>query len=72
MAVEQKVRPLATGKDRFRELSEQEGWVLLDAEAQRYLQMSAVDFVQKWDAGELRDRDHSDLMRVAMLLPFVR
>jgi hypothetical protein len=34
--------------------------------------MSGEEFLRAWDAGEFGDRDDSDLMGVAMMLPFVR
>ena len=56
----------------FHELSREEGWALLDCEAQRYLQMGAEDFLRKWDAGEFKNRDDRGILRVASLIPFVR
>ena len=49
-----------------------EGWALLDEHAHRYLKMSAREFIEAWDAGKIDDPDRPEVMRVAMLLPFVR
>jgi len=59
----------------FRELSYEEGWELLDAEARRFLGISGEEFVRKWDAGEIDFDDpetHSAVVRVWMLLPAIR
>jgi uncharacterized protein (DUF433 family) len=59
-------------KDGFRELSREEGWQLLEKQARLYLGMSAREFVEKWDAGRFENPDRPEVLRVAMLLPFVR
>ncbi len=54
------------------ELSLEEGWDLLEREAQRYLHVSAHDFIRMWRAGEFGDPDdRPEVWEVAMLLPFV-
>jgi len=56
-----------------RELTLEEGWDLLDKQARKYLSMSGMDFVKKWQAGEFKeDPDQPEIMHIAMLLPFVR
>lgn len=60
-----------------RELSREEGWELFDRQARRYLDMSGEEFLKKWDAGEFGDPDDRTknppgVMKMAMLLPFVR
>lgn len=52
-----------------RTLSVVEGERLLDAQAQRYLQISGSEFARRWAAGELDPDSGPDVMRVAMLLP---
>jgi hypothetical protein len=57
------------------ELSYEEGWKLLDAEARRSLGMSGEEFMRRWDAGEVDFDDpetHGAVVRLWMLLPFVR
>ena len=57
------------------EISYEEGWKLLDAEARRYLNMSGEEFVRKWDAGEIDFDDpetHNAVVGLWMLLPMVR
>jgi hypothetical protein len=57
----------------IRELTRAEGLALLDREAQRYLHMSAEQFIKAWEAGEFdEDPDRPDVMYVAMLLPFAK
>jgi hypothetical protein len=57
----------------IRELTREEGLALLDRETRRYLQMSAEEFMQAWDAGAFDDDpDQPGIMHVAMLLPFAR
>lgn len=60
-----------------RELSREEGRQLFDRQAQRYLGISGEEFLKKWDAGEYGDPDDRTknppgVMRLVMLLPFVR
>jgi hypothetical protein len=62
----------ATDRSRIRELSADEGRELFDRQARLRLGMSGAEFLRAWDAGEFGDRDDSDLMGVAMMLPFVR
>jgi len=62
----------ATDISRIRELSAEEGRELLDRQARLRLGMSGEEFLRAWDAGEFGDRHDSDLMGVAMMLPFVR
>lgn len=57
------------------EISYEEGWELLNAEALRYLNISGEEFVRRWDAGEIdfdAPETHSAVVRLWMLLPFVR
>ena len=44
-----------TTNGQIRELTREEGRVLLDREAQRYLQMSAEQFIKAWEAGDFDD-----------------
>ena len=53
-------------------LSREDGWALLEANAQRYLGMSAREFVDAWQAGKIPDTDRPEVRRVAALLPLVR
>jgi hypothetical protein len=53
-------------------LDRKQGWELLEQHARRYLHMSAREFIDAWDAGTIQDPDRPEVMRVAMLLPFVR
>ena len=55
-----------------RERSFEEGRELLDRQASLRLGISGEEFLRAWEAGEFGDRDDSDLMGVAMMLPFVR
>jgi hypothetical protein len=56
-----------------REATREEGWAILDAQAQRRLSISGKEFVERWDRGEyLNCEERPEVMHVAMLLPFVR
>jgi hypothetical protein len=56
-----------------KELTLEEGRVLLDKQARRYLNMSGDEFVKRWEAGEFDDDpDRPEIMRVAMLIPFAK
>jgi DNA-directed RNA polymerase specialized sigma subunit len=59
--------------EHIRELTREEGRALLDREARRYLGMSADEFIQAWESGKFADNpDQSDVMYVALLLPFAQ
>ncbi len=69
----------ATAKENghVRELSREEGRELLDRQTRRYLQVGGDEFIRRWDAGEYGDPDDRSenpaaVMRLGMLLPFVR
>jgi len=62
-----------TGEEIVPPISYAEGLALLDEQARRYLDMSAEEFLCKWDAGAFGDPDQTPgLMRVVMFLPMVR
>jgi hypothetical protein len=52
-------------------ISREEGWEILEENAQRLLGMSAEEFIRRWDSGELKV-DRPKIVSVAMLLPLVR
>lgn len=58
------------GGRRFNYVTVRRGEKLLDEQAQKYLKMSGTEFAQKYRAGEIPDPDRSEVIRVAMLLPF--
>jgi hypothetical protein len=59
--------------EHIRELTREEGRALLDREARRYLGMSGDEFIEAWESGKFADNpDQSDVMYVALLLPFAR
>lgn len=65
------------GNGKVKELSREEGRKLLDEETRRYLKMDAEEFIQRWDAGGFGDPDDRtenppEVMRLGMLVPFVR
>ena len=62
----------ATVDGRFRELSREEGWKLLEEQARLYLGIGAREFIEKWDDRQFDNPDRPEVLRVAMLLPFVR
>lgn len=55
---------------RFDFVSAKRGKVLLDRQARRYLNMSGAQFKAAYEAGEIPDPDRTDVIRVALLLPF--
>ncbi len=50
-------------------VSRAQGVNILDRQARKYLGMSGPEFVRKYRAGEIEDRDHTDVARVALLIP---
>lgn len=69
-AINRNGRQTTNGKTR--EVSPKEGLALLDRQAQRYLGMSAREFIDRWERGMIDDPDRPEVVRVAMLLPFGR
>lgn len=53
-------------------ISRAEGREILERAARRHLDMSADDFIKRWDAGEYDDADDPSVVRVSMLLPLGR
>ena len=51
------------------EATEEEWHGLIDRAARYHLNMSADEFIRKWNAGEFKDPDGTPVMNVAMLLP---
>lgn len=51
-------------------ISPARGKRLLDRQARRYLKMSGAEFRAKYRAGKIPDPDRSEVIRVAMLIPF--
>lgn len=65
------------GNGKVKGLSREEGRKLLSAETRRYLKMDADEFIRRWDAGDFGDPDDRtenppEVMRLGMLVPFVR
>lgn len=54
------------------ELTPEQQQDLLEREAQRYFNMTAEEFAQRWRDGEFRENDDPWVARVAMLLPDAR
>lgn len=48
-----------------------EGARILDRQARRYLNMSGEEFARAYKAGEIPEPDRSEVIRVAILLPFI-
>jgi len=65
--------PSISSNGQVRQLTKEEGMALLEQEAQRYLKMSAQEFIDAWEQGQFDDHsDQPDVMYLAMLLPFVK
>jgi len=64
--------PVVTDGVPVHETSVEEGRALLDKLARELLGMSGEDFVGAWDRGEFEGSDDPDVVRVGMLMPFVR
>lgn len=51
----------------------EQGWAILEEHAQRWLGMSAQEFVEAWDRGDFAaDPDRREVRNVAILLPLAR
>jgi hypothetical protein len=55
-----------------REVSYEEGGVLFDKRARRLFGISGAEWLRRYDAGELDNADHSKVVTMEMLIPFVR
>lgn len=59
--------------DSIHVVSPDEGLEMLDRQTRRYLGMSGIEFLRRWDAGEYADDpDQPGVRRVADLIPFAR
>ena len=56
----------------IRHLDRKQGRQMVDELTRQYLDMGLEEFLRAWDAGEFEDTDTPEVMRIAMLLPFVR
>jgi hypothetical protein len=54
------------------EVSEEQGRALFDRIARRFLGMSGVEFLARWDRGDFVGDDRPEVTHVAMLIPFGR
>ncbi len=59
-------------RQNYRELSNGEGLALLDQQTRKYLDLSAEEFIAKFDAGEFSDSDDLHVRRLAVLIPLGR
>jgi hypothetical protein len=50
------------------EMTAEEERALIEREVRRYFDTTPEEFLCKWRAGELEDADHSDLVRILILL----
>lgn len=54
------------------EVSVQEGHALFDRIARRFLGLSGLEFLARWDRGDFAEDDRPEVTHVAMLIPFGR
>jgi hypothetical protein len=55
------------------EVGKEEGFRILDEAARRWLDISADEFLRRWDAGEYAGKaDTPSIMNVAPLIPLAR
>lgn len=55
------------------EMTREEARAFFDEQARAWLGISGEEFIRRWDAGAFDDEpERSDVMNVAMLLPFGR
>jgi hypothetical protein len=56
----------------YHEVTVEEGWEILERRSLGTLGMSAKEFVEKWESGEIDDPDRSEILSLAFLIPFVK
>jgi hypothetical protein len=61
-----------TATHTFKELSDEEGFALLDAQTQKHLGITAGEFVERWGRGEYADSDDPHVRHLAVLIPLGR
>ena len=54
------------------EATREEGRPMLDRAAREVLNISADEFLARWDAGDYESADDPAITRVSMLIPFAR
>jgi hypothetical protein len=54
------------------ELTREEGRAMFDRNAREWLGMSGDEFIEKWESGEIEDPDRSDVIMLAIMIPFGR
>ena len=58
------------GNGSIHQVSRAEGLALLEAQTQKWLGMSARDFIAAWQDGKFRDEhEHPEAVRLAMMIP---
>lgn len=62
--------PHVESETRWRELTREEAREMFDQAAREHLNMSGVEFIRRWEAGEIEQPDRPEVMRVYMLLPW--
>ena len=55
-----------------REATREEGIALFDKRARKLFGISGEEWLRRWDAGDYRDSDDSNVVTLAMLIPFAR
>lgn len=61
-----------TATHTFKELPDEEGFALLDAQTQKHLGITAGEFVERWGRGEYADSDDPHVRHLAVLIPLGR
>jgi hypothetical protein len=56
----------------YEELSREEGRALFEQRAREWLGMSGEEFIRKLEAGEIEDPDRTDVIALAIMIPFAR
>jgi hypothetical protein len=62
-----------TPTGQYKELTRDEGWELLERQAQQHLAVTASEFIEHWDAGDYRTGPkREEAAYVALFLAYVR
>lgn len=56
----------------YHDVTLEEGWEILERRARETLGMSAEEFIEKWEAGEIGAPDRSEILSIAFLIPYVK
>lgn len=57
----------------IRQVDREEGYAMLDHLTRKHMQMSAREFIERWEAGQFRDEDEfPEATQLSMMIPLAK